>query len=67
MVILNFNWQNKNHSNNLSTRLENIYKTYYIRYTRIAVHLIQYIMTCNVIYIYEVEHYFYMKKFKDIQ
>ena len=41
-------------------------KTKYIRYSRIIKHSIQYLLTGNIIYWYEVTHYYYMKKFSNI-
>lgn len=40
------------------------WKTKYIRYSRIAKHALQYAFTWNIIYWYEVQHYYYMKSFK---
>ena len=36
----------------------------YIKLYRITKHSIQYLFTQRLIYKYEVEHYYYMKKFK---
>ena len=36
-----------------------------IRYSRIIKHSIQYFFTLNKIYKYEIEHYYYMVKFKE--
>ena len=41
--------------------------TLYIRYSRIFRHLIQYLFSFNVIYIYEIQHYYYMKEFSNIK
>jgi len=37
--------------------------TFYIRYSRIIKYYIQYKITGNIVYFYEVEHYYYMKRF----
>ena len=36
----------------------------YIKYSRMIKHSIQYFFTLNKIYKYEIEHYYYMVKFK---
>jgi hypothetical protein len=41
-------------------------KTKYIRYSRILKHSLQYLITDNIIYWWEVQHYYYMKSFKQI-
>lgn len=41
-------------------------RTKYIRYTRIIKHLIYYLITNNIIYKYEIQHYYYMKRFSNI-
>jgi len=38
-------------------------RTRYIRWSRIVKHSIQYILTMNRVYEYEVMHYYYCKKF----
>lgn len=35
-----------------------------VRYYRIAKHSLIYFLTKNIIHLYEVEHYYYMKTFK---
>ena len=35
-----------------------------LRFRRIVIHAIKYILTGNKVHWYEVEHYYYMKKFK---
>lgn len=41
-------------------------KTIYIRYSRILKHLALYVFTFSAENHYEIMHYFYMKKFSDI-
>lgn len=41
-------------------------KTKYIRYSRIIKHLIQYTYTLKIKYLYEIQHYYYMKRFTNI-
>ncbi len=42
-------------------------RTKAIRYRRIVKHTFMYLITFNKIHWYEVEHYYYMKRFSDIK
>lgn len=42
-------------------------KHWLIRYYRIIKHLIQFAFNRNYVYYWEVEHYYYMKQFKQIK
>ncbi len=42
-------------------------KTKYIRYIRIVKHLIIFVITANRSHRYEIDHYWYMKRFRDIK